>query len=414
MKSYILNLLLVSFIFVGCNKSNDDENEETTLPFTVTSYSPQQGKVDATVTINGNNFSTTISEITVTFNGIEASVISATETEIKTVVPSSLPIGDADIVLKINNETKPVGNFTVSIDDYRYLVFSSYQNKIYSFGNNSGDYQELGMIKPIGINGYMMAASISNSPTKIYTIVANTSTPSNNSNQLIIYDKISGVTTVETLNLPSSIKGPHQVILGMAWDSDNNRLVAVLTPDLGSYFAELYVIFINPVDFEVIDSGIITPSLEPEICSFLYTSNRIYFSGIFGSNFIDINLQTGISQIWNFENPPNRIWRISKSNQDAILYAFRFPGGTNAIIPIELDLMNNIVTDLSPYNHYSLSSFNGNGFYDSISNQSVQLIRDNNGGHSLYKFNENSEILINTSYLDSGYGDNFLILGIIE
>jgi YD repeat-containing protein len=46
----------------------------------ILSFTPQTGGVGATVTIEGQNFSTTAASNTVTFNGVAATVVSATAT----------------------------------------------------------------------------------------------------------------------------------------------------------------------------------------------------------------------------------------------------------------------------------------------------------------------------------------------
>ena len=69
----------------------------------ITSFSPGQGEVGTNVTITGDNFSPTRANNTVKFNGVKATVISATATEIQASVPSNATTGK--ITVEVNGET---------------------------------------------------------------------------------------------------------------------------------------------------------------------------------------------------------------------------------------------------------------------------------------------------------------------
>jgi hypothetical protein len=78
----------------------------------ITSFSPASGAVGATVTITGNNFSTTAANNLITFNGVAAVVTSSTVNTITTVVPPGASTGPISLALNgivVNSGT----NFTV-------------------------------------------------------------------------------------------------------------------------------------------------------------------------------------------------------------------------------------------------------------------------------------------------------------
>src|SRR6202008_2008892 len=70
-------------------------------------FSPHRGQVGAQVTIYGTSFSTTASQNAVTFNGVSATVISATATQILANVPTGATTGPIAV-------TSPSGSATSS------------------------------------------------------------------------------------------------------------------------------------------------------------------------------------------------------------------------------------------------------------------------------------------------------------
>ncbi|MCW9708615.1 IPT/TIG domain-containing protein, partial [Fodinibius salsisoli] len=79
----------------------------------IDAINPTSGIVGTEVTITGENFSSTIAENTVTFGGTEATVNSASETELVAVVPSSLSPGSYTVEVTVNSQTATGPDFTV-------------------------------------------------------------------------------------------------------------------------------------------------------------------------------------------------------------------------------------------------------------------------------------------------------------
>lgn len=101
-------LILSAIIFIGCSKSNDDNNNSSSL--TITSISPDNGPFGTTVTINGTGFSTVEAENTVKFNGKDATVENASATHLVVKVPQSAGTGPVTVTKGSQTATGP--NFT--------------------------------------------------------------------------------------------------------------------------------------------------------------------------------------------------------------------------------------------------------------------------------------------------------------
>jgi ribosomal protein L21E len=85
-----------------------------TLAPTITGFTPAQAVVGTSVTITGTNFSTTSGLNTVKFNGVTATVTSATTTELQTTVPAGATTGK--ITVEVNNLTATSStDFTVTL-----------------------------------------------------------------------------------------------------------------------------------------------------------------------------------------------------------------------------------------------------------------------------------------------------------
>jgi hypothetical protein len=88
-------------------------NDFTILqPPIISAFSPEAGGIGSTVTIDGVNFSAVTSQNTVTFNGIVASVTTATATQLTVTVPQSATTGKIAIAVK-GKSFSTTNNFTV-------------------------------------------------------------------------------------------------------------------------------------------------------------------------------------------------------------------------------------------------------------------------------------------------------------
>ncbi|MDC6405116.1 MULTISPECIES: IPT/TIG domain-containing protein [Maribacter] len=89
----LFTFLMVVFSFLACSDDDGDAVSE----FTVTTISPESGTVGTEIRITGTDFPSDASNISVSFNGIPATVTSVSTTEIVTTVPSGATSGQIEI-----------------------------------------------------------------------------------------------------------------------------------------------------------------------------------------------------------------------------------------------------------------------------------------------------------------------------
>ncbi|MDQ6530227.1 IPT/TIG domain-containing protein [Flavobacterium sp. LHD-85] len=96
MKKRVLLVAMLQLFMVLGGCSSDSGDEATPEPPVVVvktpkmiSYSKNSGEVGETITINGENFPDKVSEIKITFDGVSATIVSSTATEIKFVLPQT-------------------------------------------------------------------------------------------------------------------------------------------------------------------------------------------------------------------------------------------------------------------------------------------------------------------------------------
>ena len=82
-------------------------------PVSILNFTPKSGPVGTTVTISGTGYSTTASQNTVTFNGIPATVTSASLTQLVVTVPSGATTGPIAVTTPTGSATSST-SFTVT------------------------------------------------------------------------------------------------------------------------------------------------------------------------------------------------------------------------------------------------------------------------------------------------------------
>jgi hypothetical protein len=75
---------------------------------------PQQAKPGDTLTIRGRNFSTIVNENSVLFDGVQGTVVSATATEMKAVVPECIPARAANVIAAIGAVGSPAAKVQIT------------------------------------------------------------------------------------------------------------------------------------------------------------------------------------------------------------------------------------------------------------------------------------------------------------
>lgn len=125
-KLFAAILFIISGFSQGCKKSNDTPalpggpHITTTAAFntpapTITSVAPIKGDIYALVFINGTNFSTTLANNTVNFNGTPAIVKTATATQLSVLAPAGGTTGAITVTTAGGTATGPVFTYAKHI-----------------------------------------------------------------------------------------------------------------------------------------------------------------------------------------------------------------------------------------------------------------------------------------------------------
>jgi len=128
MKNKILAIALLQFLFAlnACSSDSGDSPTPTPEPPVVvvktakiSSYSKNTGETGETISITGENFSDKVSDIKITFDGVNATIVSATATEIKVVLPQTEKVLPKMVITmadkQISNEVKNSYNGNIGI-----------------------------------------------------------------------------------------------------------------------------------------------------------------------------------------------------------------------------------------------------------------------------------------------------------
>lgn len=105
MKYSVPILTALTFLLISCGGGNSTPDPE------ITSIQPTSGPPGTLVTINGSGFSTETSNNVVYFNGLEADITSASDSELMATVPDGATSGA--ISVKVGNATASGPSFTV-------------------------------------------------------------------------------------------------------------------------------------------------------------------------------------------------------------------------------------------------------------------------------------------------------------
>jgi uncharacterized protein (TIGR02145 family) len=110
MKLLKLSLVALSLcVAVACSKKSDDPQ-----PPTITGLSATTGNANASITINGTNFSATIANNTVKFGTVQAEVTAATATVLTVKVPNGSTKGKVSVKVGTFTEAISTNDFTTT------------------------------------------------------------------------------------------------------------------------------------------------------------------------------------------------------------------------------------------------------------------------------------------------------------
>ncbi|MBW7468673.1 IPT/TIG domain-containing protein [Pontibacter aydingkolensis] len=136
----------------------------------INSFAPAAGKYGSEVILSGSKFSTTAAANKVYFNGVQSTVISATETELKVLVPNSSATGNIKVVT-------PDGTATASetFEVYQPPVFSSFSPAEGIFGSTvtlQGKQLDQSLIQSIKLGSYNCEIISNNGTTLLVKVPA--------------------------------------------------------------------------------------------------------------------------------------------------------------------------------------------------------------------------------------------------
>lgn len=96
-------MLMLLAVLTSCKKENTGYTNDPSAPIVIDDFFPKQGSGGTEILINGSNFSSDTSTISVTLNGIPLKIIGANGSQIMVVVPKKLGTGKLEV--SIGNNT---------------------------------------------------------------------------------------------------------------------------------------------------------------------------------------------------------------------------------------------------------------------------------------------------------------------
>lgn len=146
---------------LGCSSDNDIVDPPPEPPPgppapEITQISPDSGKFGTEVTLTGSNFAATPEGNTVTFNGMEAAITSAGETELTAEVPQGA--GSGLVSVTVDRQTADGPEFTYLPDNARFVNGETGADT----GNDCNDLQS-----PCATIGYAISEAVSGDPIYI-------------------------------------------------------------------------------------------------------------------------------------------------------------------------------------------------------------------------------------------------------
>lgn len=238
------------------------------------------------------------------------------------------------------------------VDDYN-LVAVSDLGEIFEIGNITGKVTNVGQFSKENSNTILSANTLIANAEKIYAVeyVYNPS-PTNN---LLIFDRISGATQIIPLEIPSSIKGDERGIVALARNKD--KLIGVLAENVLTNNAVKHLISIDLQNKSITDLGITFN--ENRISSMKLINSKVYIS-TWGEGFLEIDLID--KSVSNFETiNGSRLAQVSNSEL-AMMQAVT--GSINGAKPALIDLSTINISESSNGEVYGLVSVFGNTIFD--------------------------------------------------
>lgn len=166
---HILRLVVLLAIF-SCEKKEAQPGPTPTTPVKLSGFSPTSGKAGTTVILLGSSFNESATGNNVKFNGVTATIVSATATTLIVTVPTAASTGKISVTVE--------GKTSISVDDFVVLPsitsFAPYGGIVGSEVNLSGSgfNGSTSVVKFNGVTANILLAS----PTQVKVTVPATAT----------------------------------------------------------------------------------------------------------------------------------------------------------------------------------------------------------------------------------------------
>lgn len=364
MKKITLFLTITTLLTILSSCGSDNEAQTSVTPPNITSFSPTKGYIGDTITITGTNF---LSDSKILISNTNATIISISSEEIKTIVHDKVIKGNNPIQLISNNKTFEVGDFDAIIDDYKYLIYDNLSAKLFKIGNNTGNVEFINTIpieNPYDISSYGFVKK----GDLFYLMKLSTG---ENNNTLLTYNINTGTISKNEIVLPNSIKGG---ITALTFNPNNNKLIGLVNENIYSKDPTIHhFIEINPDTKEVVNKKL---SFTHSLISSLLVKNQdlFLFSSTYPFNLSKINLNDySIKSI----SSENNTFSITKPvlNFEKDIICLHAKESNSALELIKFDEQNNSTTTLLN-NVLNLNTPFGNGYFDTNSSEYIGIFVD--------------------------------------
>jgi hypothetical protein len=297
-------------VFSACKKDSDSNSgpAPVTEPLTVAAAKPAD-----TLSIKGQNFSTTASGNTVKVGDVEATVISATATEVKIVIPAISTPGTYTVKVTVNGKTTEVGSIVIAP-----LTFYGIKGNF----ENGTEYQVITVSPYDGKESLVASIGKDRINSVIYFPATNEIMGVNDTGNVLVRVNVT-TKQVTTKRLPSSADiGTSQLVV------DNNNTLYGIKYDWSGQMQTQTLVKIDPATGAT--TGIKKFTEDDDWYEPVYVPATNEIVGIMndGKRLFRLNLTTkdtiGVSLPGSTEAPYQELIVDNKSN----LYAYKakFPG----------------------------------------------------------------------------------------
>lgn len=289
-------------------------------------------------------------------------------------------------------------------DDYKLLTITS-EGKVFEIGNNSGKTTTIGQIKNSA--NLIMLSTICNVGSKIYAFEA---TYSPQPNILIVYDKLTGITTTKQIILPASLTETMSDPFITNLEYNGSELVAIVSENQPNDSRPNNIISINIENYQTTDLGI--DFFQRSLTSTELINNTLYVSTRI-DGLLEINLTD--KTVTELQASGTRInaTRLAKIDNTTLgLMKLGIPQLINGVKPFEFNISSNLLLDKSSENSFAVGNQTGGTIF--YNKEYLNLVYNMNSKFGLlknnYENNTSKFVELNSNLL----GANAIIVDIIN